>query len=242
MLHKDELEGYYLNVSSQQPHVFVLWRMDGEQALPVEVTVSYDEAGRWLDGGHSVDGVAMPSEIFAWVGEYVENNYRPEPKKRIKPRSFLHPKDRDVVTQDNEDFLRRWSRRKKEAAAQAAAEAAVDKPAETPKPTLPPIDKLTPESDYSGFMHPKVEDALRRTALKKLFAGDPHFNLPDPYEAYSGDWTVGEPISEELLATLNQANAAGLRRQEGRRRRKQIAAQERRAGKTRGRTANRQAR
>jgi hypothetical protein len=41
--------------------------------------------------------------------------------------------------------------------------------------------------------------------LKKLFRGDPHFNLPDPYEAYSGDWTVGEPIPPEMLATLNQA-------------------------------------
>ena len=53
-------------------------------------------------------------------------------------------------------------------------------------------------------MHPKVEDALRRAALKKLFS-DPHFNMPDPFEPYSGDWTVGEPISEEMLATLNQA-------------------------------------
>ena len=93
-LHRDETEGYYLNVSTRDPRVFVLWRMEGERALPLDVTVSSAEAGRWLDGGHSVDGVAMPREIFAWVGEYVENNYRPEPKKRIKPRSFQHPKDR----------------------------------------------------------------------------------------------------------------------------------------------------
>ena len=45
---------------------------------------------------------------------------------------------------------------------------------------------------------------MRRVALKKLFS-DPHFNVPDPYEAYSGDWTVGEPIPDEMLATLNQA-------------------------------------
>jgi hypothetical protein len=63
-------------------------------ALPLHVTVSTGEASRWLDGGHSVDGVPIPPEIFAWVGEYVEANYRPEPRKRIKPRSFLHPKDR----------------------------------------------------------------------------------------------------------------------------------------------------
>jgi hypothetical protein len=125
------------------------------------------------------------------------------------------------VSDDQEDFLRRWSRRKK----QAAAEAAVEKPAETPKPNLPPVDQLTPESDYSGFMHPKVEDALRRVALKKMFRGDPHFNLPDPYEAYSGDWTVGEPISQEFLATLNQANQLvfGDQKEE---KKEQIAAQE----------------
>lgn len=94
ILHRDEAEGYYLNVSGNAPSVFVLWRMDGERALPLDVTASSEEAGRWLDGGHSVDRVAMPAEVFAWVGDYVEHNYRPEPKKRIKPRSFKHPKDR----------------------------------------------------------------------------------------------------------------------------------------------------
>ena len=94
VLHRDEAEGYYLNVSVPGAKVFVLWRMDEDQAVPLDVTVSYNEGGRWLDGGHSVDGVAMPPEVFAWVGDYVEQNYRPEPKKRIKPRSFVHPKDR----------------------------------------------------------------------------------------------------------------------------------------------------
>jgi hypothetical protein len=94
VLHRDELEGYYLNVSASEPRVFVLWRMEGESGLPLDVTASSEEGGRWLDGGHTVEGVAMPPEIFAWVGDYVEHNYRPEPKKRIKPRSFIHPKDR----------------------------------------------------------------------------------------------------------------------------------------------------
>ena len=93
VIHRDEAEGYYMNVSAPEPSVFVLWRMEGEQALPVEVTVSADEAGRWLDGGHSVDRVSMPPEVFAWLGDWVEKNYRPEPKKRIKPRSFKHPRD-----------------------------------------------------------------------------------------------------------------------------------------------------
>ena len=104
-----------------------------------------------------------------------------------------------------EDFLRRWSRLKHEQAAPKPAEKQPleKKEAETP-PALPPVDKLTPDSDFTGFMQPKVEDALRRAALKKLF-NDPHFNIPDPFEAYSGDWTGGEPIPPEMLATLNQA-------------------------------------
>lgn len=102
------------------------------------------------------------------------------------------------MAEEKEPFLARWSRLKKETPEPA------EKKGETPAPVLPPVENLTPESDFSGFMHPKVEDALRRVALKKLFS-DPHFNLPDPYEAYSGDWTVGEPIPEEMLAALNQA-------------------------------------
>ncbi len=94
VLHKDEAEGYFLNCAGVQPKVFVLWRMDEERGLPIDVTASFEEAGRWLDGGHSVDGVPMTAEIFSWVGAYVEANYRPEPKKRIKPRSFQHPRDR----------------------------------------------------------------------------------------------------------------------------------------------------
>jgi hypothetical protein len=101
------------------------------------------------------------------------------------------------MTQDKEKFLSRWSRLKSE-------NKLPEKKDDSPAPLLPPVEELTPESDFTGFMHPKVEDALRRVALKKLFS-DPHFNTPDPFEAYSGDWTVGEPISEEMLATLNQA-------------------------------------
>jgi hypothetical protein len=94
-LHRDEAEGFYLNLTAPDPRVFVLWRMEAEQGLPVHVTVSSEEASRWMDGGHSVDGVKMPVEIFIWVGEWVEKNYKPKPfQKRIKPRSFLHPKDR----------------------------------------------------------------------------------------------------------------------------------------------------
>lgn len=106
------------------------------------------------------------------------------------------------MAREKENFLGRWSRLKREQAQEASLpqkQESADRP-----PELPPVDKLTHESEFSGFMHPKVEDALRRVALKKLFL-DPHFNIPDPFEPYSGDWTVGEPITDEVLASLNQA-------------------------------------
>jgi hypothetical protein len=102
VVRKSEAEGYYHNVSSAEPCVFILWRMqgtgadsrDGRRAVPQFATLSYDEASRWMDGGESVDRVPMPADLFAWVGEFVEQNYRAAPKKRIKPQSFLSPKDR----------------------------------------------------------------------------------------------------------------------------------------------------
>ncbi len=93
-LHRDETEGYYLNVSSNEPRVFVMWRMEDERATPQFVTLSYNEAGRLMDGGEQVDTVAMPVELLAWVGEFVEAHYRPEVKKRTRPRSFVSPRDR----------------------------------------------------------------------------------------------------------------------------------------------------
>jgi hypothetical protein len=116
-----------------------------------------------------------------------------------------------MATEDKEAFLSRWSRLKQEQARQDLPPE--EKKEEAAPPALPPVDKLTPESDFAPFMHPKVGDALRRVALKKLFA-DPHFNVPDLNEAYSGDWTGGDPISEELLKTLNQARTVLFREEE----------------------------
>lgn len=110
------------------------------------------------------------------------------------------------MAQDKEAFLSRWSRLKREEALKVE-EAAAAPPAQAQEeaaPPLPPVEELTPESDFTPFMHAKVPLATRRAALKKLFA-DPQFGLPDQYEAYSEDWTIGERIPPEMLKGLNQA-------------------------------------
>lgn len=94
-LRRDEAEGYFLNVTSAEPRLFVQWQMEDEHALPQSVSASYNEASTWMDAGDQVDPVPMPTELLLWVGDYVRDNYRPEPKKRIRPRSFMHPKDRE---------------------------------------------------------------------------------------------------------------------------------------------------
>ena len=102
----DEAEGYYLNVSATTPSWFVMWRLEedieryiDEQsialaktessiAVPHRICVSYNEAARLLDGGESVDTIPMSEQHASWLQEYVDDNYRPEPKKRHKPASF----------------------------------------------------------------------------------------------------------------------------------------------------------
>ena len=107
----------------------------------------------------------------------------------------------------DEDFLRRWSRRKHAAAKPAAA----PQPApEAPPPAeLPSLDSLDFESDFKAFMHSKVEDSLKRAALKKLFK-DPRFNVMDGLDVYIDDYSNMETLSPEMVATLEHAKSTLL--------------------------------
>jgi len=116
--------------------------------------------------------------------------------------------------------LKRWSRRKLEAARESAAadsgaplapiaaqEANV--PLATVPPIsvaasevpLPPVESLTIDSDFSAFLQPKVDEAVKRQALKKLFA-DPRFNVMDGLDVYIDDYTKSDPIPPDILARL----------------------------------------
>ena len=107
------------------------------------------------------------------------------------------------MSEPKENFLDRWSRLKQEQAKEEPAPLA-EKKKEEPMPVLPAVEDLRPDSDFKPFMDPRVDKETRRAALKKLFA-DAHFNVPDPYEAYSEDYTGGEPIPLEMLKKLEHA-------------------------------------
>jgi len=96
-LFRDEGEGYYLNLSSGAPAWFVMWRIDDEdpsQARPESVTLSYGEAARWLDAQERVDNLPLPPDVAAWLQAYTDTHYRPEPKQRRRPQSFIAPNER----------------------------------------------------------------------------------------------------------------------------------------------------
>ncbi len=109
----------------------------------------------------------------------------------------------DVQKDAAQPFLSRWSQRKQQAREQPAAEQPVER-IEMPAPDLPPIEELTPQSDFSVFMHPKVDPDLRRAALKKLFS-DPHFNVMDGLDTYIEDYSKPDPLPPGMLAGLRQA-------------------------------------
>lgn len=96
-LFRDEGEGYHLNLTSGAPVWFVMWRIDDEDpslALPQQVSLSYNEAGRWLDAQERVDNVPLPEDVRAWLAEYTQANYAPEARQRRRPQSFRAPGER----------------------------------------------------------------------------------------------------------------------------------------------------
>lgn len=101
-LRRDEAQGYYLNLSAPQPGAFVMWRMKDDEAVPVLVTASYDEAARWLDAGESVDTVPMPGELREAIARFAATHYRPE-AKRARKRDRLAVSARESGADRNPD-------------------------------------------------------------------------------------------------------------------------------------------
>ena len=100
-LHIGDAEGYYLNVTTEQPCFWVVWRMEEEPlltgeplAVPHIVTVSYHDAGRWLDAQETVEQTTMPASVARWLQDFVDQHHVLEAKRRQRPQSFKTLQDR----------------------------------------------------------------------------------------------------------------------------------------------------
>jgi Protein of unknown function (DUF3306) len=74
---------------------------------------------------------------------------------------------------------------------------------------LPPIESLTPDSDFAEFMKPGVDPSLKRDAFKKLIE-DPRFNVMDGLDVYIDDYSKPDPLPEGWLEKMSQVRYLGI--------------------------------
>jgi hypothetical protein len=106
------------------------------------------------------------------------------------------------MSADHQDFLSRWSRLKRQAS--VTPESGEEGKVCVAPPELPAIESLKFESDFGAFMQAKVDQGIRRAALKKLFS-DPRFNIMDGLDVYIDDYSKEDPIPPGMLAQLEHA-------------------------------------
>ncbi|WP_431854155.1 DUF3306 domain-containing protein [Azospirillum sp.] len=109
---------------------------------------------------------------------------------------------------DEEGFLSRWSRLKREgedAPPEPAApepplpEPVAGEPEREPPSPLPPIDSLGADSDYTRFLAPDVPVELARLALRRAWVSDPAIANFRGFAEY--DWDCNAPGYGALRAT-----------------------------------------
>lgn len=131
--------------------------------------------------------------------------------------------DTPAAAPQDEQFLGRWSRLKAQARARESKPAATrdagppyESPAlpppaapaassapegEPPHLALPDLDQLHQDSDYSAFLAPGVDAALRQRALRKLFQS-PKFNVCDGLDTYRDDFRNFTPLGGIVTADM----------------------------------------
>ena len=100
-LFPSDAEGFYLNVTTPAPSWFVLWTMEDEPGhaeepipIPLEVSLSYHDAGHWMDGQDTVEQVPAPESVVQWLKAFTDEHYVAEPKRRKRPESMRSLADR----------------------------------------------------------------------------------------------------------------------------------------------------
>jgi hypothetical protein len=93
---------------------------------------------------------------------------------------------------DNEPFLSRWARQKRETKRepQTAAPSTPETP-EVDLAKLPNVDELTADSDITGFLQKGVPEALQKLALRRMWALDP--TIRDFVEMAENQWDFNAP-------------------------------------------------
>ena len=90
-LYKDGTEGYWYNLLSERPYLFVV--CDGEQGdsevQPAFITANQDEANGYMESDRLVLAAPMPAQICDILERYVISHYHPAKKKKRKRREWV---------------------------------------------------------------------------------------------------------------------------------------------------------
>jgi len=116
----------------------------------------------------------------------------------------------------DEDFLKRWSRRKQEAKEtseappalpeETAASALPDAPAadEVELAKLPPIDSITASTDVTAFLRENIPQELSRAALRRAWSADPA--IRDFVGLSENSWDFNAPDSIPGFGPIGSAD------------------------------------
>src|SRR3982074_2272982 len=116
----------------------------------------------------------------------------------------------------DEEFLARWSRRKRKARATVDAPATIE-PAETPDPapsataenaadaeldlsSLPPVESITAATDITAFLRQGIPQDLSRAALRRAWAADPA--IRDFVGLAENAWDFNDPTAMPGFSAL----------------------------------------
>lgn len=124
------------------------------------------------------------------------------------------------MADSGDDFLKRWSRRKRGLEPERAAEVAEAGPADLPPPAdaggdvalteeeearrkalveqLPDIETLDESSDFTAFLQEGVPEELKRRALRRLWRLNPVFANLDGLNDYDEDFTDAAMVVKGL--------------------------------------------
>ena len=123
------------------------------------------------------------------------------------------PRPSPEDTENEESFVTRWSRRKEQARPAATSDELPVLPQDEPEvpvgdgggekidEDMPPIESIDENSDVSEFFSPGVSEALRKSALRKLFHS-PAFNIVDGLDDYDDDFATFEALGDLVTSDM----------------------------------------
>nr|WP_232321925.1 DUF3305 domain-containing protein [Photobacterium jeanii] len=93
-LYRDERSDYRFNLSSRDPHLFIVCEEEDEQLKPVQITAAQAVAASYMDGDYQVLHIKTPLPVQAWMeafigrhGELIESKRKKCKNKQGKGRS-----------------------------------------------------------------------------------------------------------------------------------------------------------